>query len=133
MTNQRKTHISKLLLTTPTQTEQQMAQLVMERICIDMADHYDKLYANEGPGALVYMPEAKPEDSAFYLTVAKLIQAQTDAKKEEQEGVAEVLRKALVEAESLVPGKGALFLIQDKKELRLIHYKREEERSPLIL
>jgi len=133
MTDPRKSRISKLLLTTPTQTEQQMAQLVMERICIDMSEHYDKFYSNEGPGALVYMPQAKAEDSAFYLTLPALLQAQHDAKQAEDEGVAEVLRKAIVEAESLVPGKGALFIIQDDKEMRLIHYKREEEKSPLFL
>lgn len=133
MTNSRNQRISKLLLTTPTEVERQMATLVIERICADMADHYDKFYANEGPGVLVYMPQADPESSAFYLALPALLQAQADAKKEEQDGPAEVLRKAIVQAEALVPGKSALYIIQDDKEMRLIHYKREEERSPLAL
>jgi len=133
MDKDRNQKISKLLLTTPSETEQQMAKLVLERICVDMADHYFKMYANEGPGALVYMPEAEQADQAFYLTLPALLQAQHDFKSEEQDGPAEVMRKAIVEAESLIPGKNALFLIQDSKQMRLINYNIEQEKSPLIL
>jgi propanediol dehydratase large subunit len=125
--------VSKLLFTTPSETEQKMAELVLERICVDMAEHYLKMYSNEGPGALIYMPEAEQENQAFYLTLPALLQAQHDFKSEEQEGPAEVMRKAIVEAEALVPGKSALFIIQDSKQMRLINYKIEQEKSPLFL
>jgi len=110
-----------------------MAELVLERICVDMAEHYLKMYSNEGPGVLIYMPEAEQENQAFYLTLTALLQAQHDFKAEEQDGPAEVMRKAIVEAEALVPGKSALFIIQDSKQMRLINYKIEQEKSPLFL
>ena len=32
-------------------------QLTIERICADMCEFYQKFYHNEGPGAMVYVPE----------------------------------------------------------------------------
>ena len=133
MDKDRSQKVSKLLFTTPSETEQKMAELVLERICMDMAEHYLKMYSNEGPGALIYMPESEQEDQAFYLTLPALLQAQYDFKSEDQNGPAEVMRKAVVEAESLVPGESALFIIQDSKQMRLINYKIKQKKSPLFL
>jgi hypothetical protein len=119
--------MAKLLLSAPTQTEQMLAQLTIERICADMCDFYDRFYAFEGPGVMVYVPNAeKEEDSMFYLTVAHMINALEDFKNKEMEGPAEVMQKAIARAEALDLTKEALFIVKDEKEMSLVHYNREK-------
>jgi hypothetical protein len=104
-----------------------MAQLVIERICADMCDFYEKFYANEGPGAIVYVPKTEnPEDSMFYLTVPALIQAQSDFRSREMDGPAEIMQKAIAYAEAIDPEEKAVFILQDEKEMSLICYKRDQ-------
>jgi hypothetical protein len=105
-----------------------MAQLVIERICADMCDFYEKFYGNEGPGAMVYVPGTeKPEDSMFYLTVPALIQAQSDFRSRDMDGPAEIMQKAIARAEAIDPEKQAVFILQDDKQMSLICYNREEQ------
>lgn len=104
-----------------------MAQLVIERICADMCDFYEKFYANEGPGAIVYVPgAADPENSMFYLSVPALIQAQSDFNSREMEGPAQIMQKAIARAESIDPKKQGLFIIQDEKQMSLVCYDRDQ-------
>ncbi len=104
-----------------------MAQLVIERICADMCDFYEKFYANEGPGAMIYVPGTeKPEDSMFYLTVPAMIQAQSDFRSREMDGPAEIMQKAIARAESVDPTKEGVFILQDAKQMSLICYKRDQ-------
>jgi hypothetical protein len=105
-----------------------MAQLVIERICADMCDFYEKFYGNEGPGAMVYVPGTeKPEDSMFYLTVPALIQAQSDFRSRDMDGPADIMQKAIARAEAIDPEKQAVFILQDDKQMSLICYNREEQ------
>jgi len=107
-----------------------MAQLVIERICADMCDFYERFYGNEGPGAMVYVPGVEnPEDSMFYLTVPAMIKAQSDFRSREMEGPAEVMQKAIARAESVDPVKEGVFIIQDEKQMSLICYKRDQPTS----
>ena len=93
-----------------------------------MCDFYTKFHNNEGPGAMVYVPIHQDEDkSMFYLTVNNLISAVDDLNKNELEGAADVMKQAIVRAEKLDPDKEALFIIQDDKEMSLIHYKKDCE------
>jgi hypothetical protein len=127
MTNRRKELLSKLQLSNPTEQEKVLAQLAIERICADMCDFFKNFYAQEGPGAMVYVPQAEEEEnSMFYLTVPHMITALDDFKRQEMEGPAEVMQKAIARGESLDPLKEALFIIQDEKEMSLVHYKREQ-------
>ena len=104
-----------------------MAQLVIERICADMCDFFEKFYYNEGPGAVVYVPDAEdPKNSMFYLPVAALIQAQSDFNSREMDGPASVMQKAIARAESIDPTKQGLFIIQDKNQMSLICYERDQ-------
>ena len=76
------------------------------------------------PGAMVYVPEHEDEKkSMFYLTVDNLISAVDDLNKNDMEGAADVMRQAITRAEKLDPDKEALFIIQDSKEMSLVHYK----------
>ena len=89
-----------------------------------MCDYYEKFYKNEGPGVMVYVPDHKDEKkSMFYLTVDNLICAVDDLNKKDMEGAADVMKQAIVRAEKLDPDKEALFIIQDDKEMSLVHYK----------
>ena len=74
------------------------------------------------------MPTHKDEKkSMFYLTVNNLISAVDDLTKNDLEGAADVMKKAITRAEKLDPDKEALFIIQDEKEMSLVHYKKDCE------
>lgn len=76
---------------------------------------------------MVYVPNAeKDEETMFYLTVPHMINALDDFNRQEMEGPAEVMQKAIARGEALNPLKEALFIIQDEKEMSLVHYKREQ-------
>jgi hypothetical protein len=134
MTDRRKQLIAKLMLANPSETEQKLIQLTIERICVDMADFFEEFYANEGPGAIIYAPRAEnQEDTMFYLTVNALMNALNDFNSRDMEGPAEVMKKAIARAESLNSEKEALFIIQDEKYMSLIHYKRDSDTTSAIL
>ena len=65
--------------------------------------------------------------SMFYLTVNNLITAVDDLNKRDMEGAADVMKQAITRAEKLDPDKEALFIIQDDKEMSLVHYKKDCE------
>ena len=128
MTNRRNKLLKKLIGTAIGEDEKKLYQLTIERICADMCEFYQKFYSNEGPGVMVYVPTHEDEKkSMFYLTVNNLITAVDDLTKNDLEGAADVMKKAIIRAEKLDPDKEALFIIQDEKEMSLVHYKRDCE------
>ena len=131
MTSRRNKLLLKMLETTTGETEEKLLKLSIERIVADQAEYYKKFYKNEGAGAMVFMPQKKDEDSMFYLTVDLLIKAVNDANKRDLGGV-EHLRKAISIAESLDPEKEALFVLQDKDDIQLFHFKTDEENPSLL-
>ena len=131
MTSRRNKLLLKMLGTTTGETEEKLLKLSIERIVADQAEYYKKFYKNEGAGAMVFMPQKKDEDSMFYLTVDLLIKAVNDANNKELGGV-EHLRKAISIAESIDPEKEALFILQDKDDIQLFHFKTDEENPSLL-
>ena len=128
MTNRRNKLLKKLIGTAIGEDEKKLYQLTIERVCADMCDFYTKFHNNEGPGAMVYVPTHEDEKkSMFYLTVNNLITAVDDLTKNDLDGAADVMKKAIIRAEKLDPDKEALFIIQDEKEMSLVHYKRDCE------
>ena len=128
MTSRRNQLLKKLVGTAIGENEKKLYQLTIERICADMCDYYFKFYHNEGPGAMVYVPEHEDEKkSMFYLTVDNLITAVDDLNKRDMEGAADVMKQAITRAEKLDSEKEALFIIQDSKEMSLVHYKIDSE------
>ena len=124
MTNRRNQLLKKLIGTAIGEDEKKLYKLTIERICADMCDYYFRFYNKEGPGAMVYVPDHEDEKkSMFYLTVNNLITAVDDLNKRDMEGAADVMKQAIVRAEKLDPDKEALFIIQDAKEMSLVHYK----------
>ena len=120
-----------MLGTTTGETEEKLLKLSIERIVADQAEYYRKFYENEGPGAMVFMPQKEDKDSMFYLTVDLLIKAVNGANNNELHGV-EHLRKAISIAESLDPEKEALFILQDKDDIQLFHFKTDEENKSIL-
>ena len=125
MTDRRQQLIKKLLKANPSENEEKMATLIIERILADMADFYEKFFATTGPGVIVYAPDKK-ENSMYYMRTKELITGLEDLSSRGIDGAAEVMRKAIAKAESIDPEREALFIIEDKKGLKLFHFKREE-------
>ena len=125
MTDRRQKLVKKLLKANPSENEEKMLTLIIERICADMADFYEKFFAAQGPGVVVYAPD-NTENSMYYMTTKELITGLEDLTSRGIEGAADVMRRAIAKAESIDPEKEALFIIEDKKGLKLFHFKREE-------
>ena len=128
MTSRRNQLLKKLVGTAIGDNEKKLYQLTIARICADMWEYYQKFYQNEGPGAMVYVPDHEDEKkSMFYLTVNNLITAVDDLNKRDMEGAADEMKQAITRAEKIDPEKEALFIIQDSKEMALVHYKIDSE------
>lgn len=127
MSSRRNEMIAKLMLSAPGETEQAMMKLAIERICADMCEYYRGFYSIEGPGAMVYVPEAEEKDSMFYLNVGCLMNALDDFNKRDMDGPAEIMKKAVARAEAIDPTKESLFIIQDAEQMSLIHYKHDNQ------
>ena len=125
MTDRRQKLVKKLLKTNPSENEEKMLTLIIERICADMADFYEKFFAAQGPGVVVYAPD-NTQNTMYYMTTKELITGLEDLTSRDIEGAANVMRRAISKAESIDPEKDALFIIEDKKGLKLFHFKREE-------
>ena len=125
MTDRRQKLVKKLLKANPSESEEKMATLIIERILADMADFYEKFFNAEGPGVIVYSPE-NTENTMYYMTTKELITGLEDLSSRGIDGAAEVMRRAITKAESIDPEREALFIIEDKKGLKLFHFKREE-------
>ena len=128
MTSRRHQLLKKLIGTAIGEDEKKLYQLTIERICADMCDYNKKFNQNQGPGAIVYAPEQEDEKkSMFYLSVNSLITAVDDLNKNDMEGAADVMKQAITRSEKLDPDKEALFIIQDSKQMSLVHYKIDSE------
>lgn len=125
MTDRRNKMLEQLQKANSSEAEQKMIKLVIERICKDMCDFFTKFYGVEGPGAMVYVPDASEDESMFYLPLDSLMNALNDFNSRDMEGPADVMKKAISRAESLDPEKESLFIIQDKDQMSLIHYKHD--------
>ena len=133
MTSRRDQLLKKLLRNVTGEDEATLMKLTVERICADMCDFFKKFYKNEGQGVMVYVPDAVDEEkSMFYLNLEELKLAVNDLNKRDMSGVADVMRNALNRAESIEPEKEALFIIQDKEKMSLIHYKVDSEGVNLL-
>ena len=125
MTDRRQKLVKKLLKANPSESEEKMATLIIERILADMADFYEKFFNAEGPGVIVYAPE-NTENTMYYMNTKELITGLEDLSSRGIDGAADVMRRAIAKAESIDPEREALFIIEDKKGLKLFHFKREE-------
>ena len=128
MASRRDKLVKQLMKSVTGEDEATLMKLTVERICADMCEFYKNFYKNEGPGAMVYVPDAIDEKkSMFYLTVDHLMNAVNDLSNRDMSDIADVMKKAITRAESIEPEKEALFIIQDKEKMSLIHYKIDSD------
>jgi hypothetical protein len=132
MDERRKKMLTKLQLSNPSEAEQAMVKLTIERICADMCEYYRGFHSIEGPGAMVYVPDAPEKDSMFYLPLEALMNALNDFNGRSMEGPAEVMQKAIARAEMIEPEKESLFIIQDKDQMSLVHYKHDNQNDSFM-
>jgi hypothetical protein len=132
MDDRRKKMLSRLQLSNPSESEQAMVKLAIERICSDMCEYYRGFHSIEGPGAMVYVPDAPEKDSMFYLPLEALMNALNDFNGRGMEGPAEVMQKAIARAEMIEPEKESLFIIQDKDQMSLVHYKHDNQNDSFM-
>ena len=125
MTDRRQKLLKQILKNNPSENEEKMATLIIERILADMSDFYEKFFKAEGPGVIVYAPDST-ENTMYYMTTKELITGLEDLSSRGIDGAAEVMRKAIAKAESVDPERESIFIIEDKKGLKLFHFKREE-------
>jgi len=124
MNSRRDKLVKQLMRSVTGEDEATLMKLTVERICADMCEFYKGFYKNEGPGAMVYVPDALDEKkSMFYLTVDHLMNAVNDLNNREMSDIADVMKKAITRAEAVEPEKEALFIIQDREKMSLVHYK----------
>ena len=128
MASRRDRLVKQLMKSVTGEDEATLMKLTVERICADMCEFYKNFYKNEGPGAMVYVPDAiDDKKSMFYLTVDHLMNAVNDLNNRDMSDIADVMKKAITRAESVEPEKEALFIIQDKEKMSLIHYKIDSD------
>jgi len=133
MTNRRNKLLTRLLRTVKGEEEATLMKLTIERICADMCEYYSKFYANEGPGAMIYVPDAEDEKKTmFYLNLNEMMAALDDFNNRSMDGPADVMQKAITRAEALSPEKESLFIIQDREKMTLILYKHDNDGVNLI-
>ena len=71
-------------------------------------------------------PPDNTQNTMYYMTTKELITGLEDLSSRGIDGAADVMRRAIATAESIDPEREALFIIEDKKGLKLFHFKREE-------
>ena len=125
MTDRRQKLLKQILKNNPSENEEKMAILIIERIIADMSDFYEKFFNAQGPGVIVYAPDST-ENSMYYMTTKELITGLEDLSSRGIDGAVEVMRKAIAKAESIDPERESLFIVEDEKGIRLVHHKREE-------
>ena len=81
---------------------------------------------------MVYVPDAPEKDSMFYLSLDALMNALNDFNGRDMEGPAEVMQKAISRAELIDPTKESLFIVQDKEQMSLIHYKHDNQEDSFM-
>ena len=133
MESRRDKLVKQLMRSVTGEDEATLMKLTVERICADMCDFYKSFYKNEGPGVMVYVPDATDQKkSMFYLTVDHLMNAVNDLTNRDMSDIAGVMKKAITRAEAIEPEKEALFIIQDQERMSLIHYKIDSEGANFI-
>lgn len=81
---------------------------------------------------MVYVPEAAEKESMFYLPLEALMNALNDFNGRGMEGPAEVMQKAIARAEMVDPTKESVFIVQDKDQMSLIHYKHDNQEDDFM-
>lgn len=116
--NRREKLISQTLSPSMDENEAKMLDTTMRLILSDMGEMYSKFWETEGPGVLCFQPDS--ERTVFFLTLEELHSAQEAEERNNNEDLAESLRRILVAAQKIDPEEKAGYMINDKEGIRYL-------------
>jgi len=116
--NRREKLISQTLSPSMDENEAKMLDTTMRLILADMGKMYSKFWEAEGPGVLCFQPDS--ERTVFFLTLEELHSAQEAEERDNNDDLAESLRRILVAAQKINPEEKAGYLINDKEGIRYL-------------
>lgn len=99
------------------ETKTRMLDATVRLILGDMGQHYCKFWEAEGPGVMVFQPEAG-ERSMFFLTLKELHAAQEECERSNDGDMAESFRRILSAAQKIDPQEKAGYVINDSYGMR---------------
>jgi hypothetical protein len=112
------------------ETKTKMLDATIKLILGDMGQHYNKMWAVEGPGVMVFQPQNQ-ERSMFYWTLKELHSAQEECEKQNNGDLAESFRRILEAAQKIDPEEKAGYVINDQEGIRYfeIDYNQMSEKK----
>ena len=116
--NRREKLISQTLSPAMDENEAKMLDTTMRLILADMGKMYAQFCEAEGPGVLCFQPDS--ERTVFFLSLEELHSAQEAEERNNNEDLAESLRRILVAAQKIDPEKKAGYIINDKEGIRYL-------------
>ena len=116
--NRREKLISQTLSPSMDESEAKMLDTTMRLILADMGKMYAQFCEAEGPGVLCFQPDS--ERTVFFLSLEELHSAQEAEKRNNNEDLAESLRRILVAAQKIDPEEKAGYIINDKEGIRYL-------------
>lgn len=116
--NRREKLISQTLSPAMDENEAKMLDTTMRLILADMGKMYAQFCEAEGPGVLCFQPDS--ERSVFFLSLEELHSAQEAEERNNNEDLAESLRRILVAAQKIDPEEKAGYIINDKEGIRYL-------------
>ena len=116
--NRREKLISQTLSPSMDESEAKMLDTTMRLILADMGKMYAQFCESAGPGVLCFQPDG--ERSVFFLSLEELHSAQEAEERNNNEDLAESLRRILVAAQKIDPEEKAGYIINDKEGIRYL-------------
>ena len=116
--NRREKLISQTLSPAMDESEAKMLDTTMRLILADMGKMYAQFCEAEGPGVLCFQPDS--ERTVFFLSLEELHSAQEAEERNNNEDLAESLRRILVAAQKIDPEEKAGYIINDKEGIRYL-------------
>ena len=116
--NRREKLISQTLSPSMDENEAKMLDTTMRLILADMGKMYAQFCEAEGPGVLCFQPDS--DRTVFFLTLEELHSAQEAEERDNNDDLAESLRRILVAAQKINPEEKAGYLINDKEGIRYL-------------
>ena len=116
--NRREKLISQTLSPSMDENEAKMLDTTMRLILADMGKMYAQFCEAEGPGVLCFQPDS--DRTVFFLTLEELHSAQEAEERDNNDDLAESLRRILVAAQKINPEEKAGYLVNDKEGIRYL-------------
>ena len=116
--NRREKLISQTLSPSMDENEAKMLDTTMRLILADMGKMYAQFCEAEGTGVLCFQPDS--DRTVFFLTLEELHSAQEAEERDNNDDLAESLRRILVAAQKINPEEKAGYLINDKEGIRYL-------------